>query len=159
MSKITKNSTVKNVSSLPKLELERTGYILLPAWFITITSNNTPYTFLVNGQSGRCTGTAPWSKVKVFGTIAAATAALWALLFTLLTKVEVPHINKITDIEKADYIIIRGGPQIAAGLIALAAGITLPIAIKKFLRLYRKLKRTGSVTTLIFAKKRQGGVK
>ncbi len=159
MRKITKNSTSKNVSSLPKLELERTGYILLPAWFITITSNNTPYTFLVNGQSGRCTGTAPWSRVKVFGTIAAATAALWALLFTLLTKVEVPHINKITDIEKADYIILRGGPQIAAGLIALAAGITLTIAIKKFLRLYRKLKRTGSVTTLIFAKKRQGGVK
>ena len=159
MRQLTPKNGAKIVSSAPKLELHRTGYILLPAWFITINAEGTPYTFLVNGQSGRCTGTAPWSKVKVFATIALLTAALWTLLFTLLIKVEMPHIEKIKTASEADKIIYGGWPQILAGVLAVVAGIVLVIAVKKFMRLIPKLRRTGSVTTHIFARKRQGGVK
>ncbi|GEM_PF-524476 len=159
MRQLTKDSSAKTVSSNPKLEMHRTGYVLLPAWFITINAKGTPYTFLVNGQSGRCTGTAPWSKAKVYGTILAATAVLWTILFTLLAQFEYPHIEKITDFNVADELIYSGKMQLAAGVIGVAAGIILTIAIKKFLRLIPKLKRTGSVSTHIFARRRQGGVK
>ena len=159
MRQLTKNSGAKTVSSHPKLEMYRTGYILLPAWFITINAKGTPYTFLVNGQSGRCTGTAPWSKVKVFGTITAATVVLWTILITLLTKVESPHIDKITDFKVANDMIYSGRLQIIAGILAVVATIIMVIAIKKFMRLIPKLKRTGSVSTRIFAGRRQGGIK
>ncbi len=159
MQQLTKNSSTKTVSSNPKLELHRTGYVLLPVWFVTINAKGTPYTFLVNGQSGRCAGTAPWSKTKVFGTIAAATAVLWTILFTLLATVEFPHINRITDFNVADKLIYSGKLQVSSGILATVATIILVIAIRKFLRLLAKLKRTGSVTTRIFAGRRQGGVK
>lgn len=159
MRQLTKNSSAKTVSSNPKLEMYRTGYILLPAWFITINAKGTPYTFLVNGQSGRCTGTAPWSKAKVFGTIAAATAVLWTILILLLTTVESPHIDKITDFNVADNIVYSGRPQLAAGLIATVATVIMVIAIKKLIRLVKKLDRTSSVRTRIFAGRRQGGIK
>jgi DNA-directed RNA polymerase subunit RPC12/RpoP len=159
MHQLTRNSSAKTVSSNPKLEMHRTGYILLPAWFITINAKGTPYTFLVNGQSGRCTGTAPWNKVKVFGTIGAVTAVIWTILFSLLANIEMPHIDKITDFNVADEMIYSGKLQLASGVIGVAAGIILFIAFKKLMRLYQKLKRTSSVSTHIFARRRQGGVK
>ncbi|MBO4649989.1 MAG: hypothetical protein J5653_02245 [Clostridiales bacterium] len=159
MRQLSKNSSAKTVYSNPKLEMHRTGYILLPAWFVTINAKGTPYTFLVNGQSGRCTGTAPWSKAKVFGTIAAVTMILWTILITLLTNVENPHIDKITDFKVADNLIYSGRLQFIAGILAVLAIITMVIAIRKFLRLIQKLNRTGSVRTHIFAGRRQGGVK
>lgn len=158
MRQITPNRQVKTVSSTPKLELHRTGYILLPAWFVTINAKGTPYTFLVNGQSGRCTGTAPWSKGKVFGTIALATAALWTGIFTLYTKVELPHIEKMT-LDEAEKMTLSPGPKVLIVLASLIAAILLCMAIPRFRRLTKKLKRTGSVSTQIFVGRRQGGVR
>ena len=56
-------------------------------------------------------------------------------------------------------MIYSGKLQLASGVIGVAAGIILFIAFKKLMRLYQKLKRTGSVSTHIFARRRQGGVK
>ena len=39
---------LKRVTSVPKTEFVRSSYALLPAWFITINKDSTPYTFLVN---------------------------------------------------------------------------------------------------------------
>ncbi|MDO5331961.1 MAG: hypothetical protein Q4E99_04705 [Bacillota bacterium] len=39
--------------------------ILLPVWFLTINYNNEPYTFLVNGQTGKLTGSIPTDGKKV----------------------------------------------------------------------------------------------
>ncbi|MBR5039786.1 MAG: hypothetical protein IKX68_01560 [Clostridiales bacterium] len=159
MRQITPENGAKIVTSSPKLELHRTGYILLPAWFITINAKGTPYTFLVNGQSGRCTGTAPWNKAKVYGTIAACTVAIWTILFTLLSKVELPHIDKIKTATAADDLIYTGRLQLAATLLAILTSYVMFVAVRKFMRLIPKLKRTSSVTTLIFAGRRQGGAK
>lgn len=38
---------------------------LLPIWIAAYDYHGTPYRFLVNGVTGKCTGTAPWSWVKV----------------------------------------------------------------------------------------------
>ena len=158
MRKLSPNKSSKTVSSTPKLELHRTGYILLPAWFITINAKGTPYTFLVNGQSGRCTGTAPWSKKKVFSTIALATIASWIAIIALFAKVIFPNIEKLS-LDEAERLATGIRLQIIVAAISLLAAFLFSIAIPKFIRLCRKLKRTGSVTTQIFAGRRQGGAK
>lgn len=38
---------------------------LLPIWISAYDYHGTPYRFLVNGVTGRCNGTAPWSWVKI----------------------------------------------------------------------------------------------
>ncbi|HUR80639.1 MAG TPA: zinc ribbon domain-containing protein [Thermoanaerobaculia bacterium] len=38
---------------------------LLPIWVAAYDYNGTPYRYLVNGVTGRCAGTAPWSWVKI----------------------------------------------------------------------------------------------
>lgn len=38
---------------------------LLPLWIAAYDYKGTPYRFLVNGVTGKCTGTAPWSWVKI----------------------------------------------------------------------------------------------
>lgn len=38
---------------------------LLPIWIAAYDYHGTPYRFLVNGVTGQCTGTAPWSWIKV----------------------------------------------------------------------------------------------
>ncbi|HET8773563.1 MAG TPA: zinc ribbon domain-containing protein, partial [Thermoanaerobaculia bacterium] len=38
---------------------------LLPIWVAAYDYHGTPYRFLVNGVTGRCHGTAPWSWVKI----------------------------------------------------------------------------------------------
>ncbi len=44
---------------------EEPSVILLPVWFLTINYNNEPYTFLVNGQTGKLTGSIPTDGKKV----------------------------------------------------------------------------------------------
>lgn len=38
---------------------------LLPVWIAAYDYRGKPYRFLVNGVTGKCTGTAPWSWIKV----------------------------------------------------------------------------------------------
>lgn len=38
---------------------------LLPVWIAAYDYRNKPYRFMVNGVTGKCTGTAPWSWVKI----------------------------------------------------------------------------------------------
>ena len=38
---------------------------LLPIWIAAYDYHGTPYRYLVNGVTGKCTGTAPWSWVKI----------------------------------------------------------------------------------------------
>lgn len=50
-------------------------YMMFPVWFLTFKYNGKPYTVLVNGQTGKVTGTLPWLKKRVWG-IAIATFIL-----------------------------------------------------------------------------------
>ena len=158
MRRQTPNKISKTVLSTPKLDLHRTSYVLLPAWFITINAKGTPYTFLVNGQTGKATGTAPWSRTKVFGTLAVLSLALCALIFTLLFKFELPHIDSLSynEAERGSTDI---GPRLLAVILVTAGAILMTMAVRMFKRLLQNLRRTESVVTQIFARKRQGGVR
>ena len=50
-------------------------YMMFPVWFLTFKYNGKPYTILVNGQTGKVTGTLPWLQKRVWG-IAIATFIL-----------------------------------------------------------------------------------
>lgn len=56
--------------------------VLLPVWIMAYRYKDQLHRFLVNGQTGRCTGTAPLSYRKILGVIGIVLAAiLLALLF------------------------------------------------------------------------------
>jgi hypothetical protein len=56
---------------------------LLPIWIAAYNYHDKPYRFLVNGVTGKCTGTAPWSWVKitilVLTLLTIAMIVLWAM--------------------------------------------------------------------------------
>lgn len=54
--------------------------VLLPVWIMAYRFNDRVYRFLVNGQTGRSTGQAPTSWLKIFVAIAAAILAALTLL-------------------------------------------------------------------------------
>ena len=39
-------------------------YALVPVWILTTRYNNQPYTFMMNGQTGKFIGSLPWDKGK-----------------------------------------------------------------------------------------------
>lgn len=54
---------------------------LLPVWIAAYDYHGKPYRYLVNGVTGKCTGTAPWSWIKVTFTILAALTVLMIILW------------------------------------------------------------------------------
>ena len=54
---------------------------LLPVWIAAYDYHGKPYRFLVNGVTGKCTGTAPWSWIKVTLAVLAALTALMIVLW------------------------------------------------------------------------------
>lgn len=55
-------------------------YALLPVWFMTRKYKGKSFTFVVNGQSGKMSGSLPVSWGRFFGFLAGFTAALTALI-------------------------------------------------------------------------------
>jgi DNA-directed RNA polymerase subunit RPC12/RpoP len=55
---------------------------LLPIWVSAYEYHGTPYRFLVNGVTGKCTGTAPWSWIKI--TLLVLTILTIAMIFVYL---------------------------------------------------------------------------
>lgn len=54
---------------------------LLPVWVAAYDYRGTPYRFLVNGVTGRCTGNAPWSWAKITALILVLLAVVLAILY------------------------------------------------------------------------------
>lgn len=58
-------SNIRILKNAPKLEVRKTEYAMFPAWFLTFRYQDTPYTILVNGQTGKVVGAVPFNKAKV----------------------------------------------------------------------------------------------
>ena len=154
----------KLVNSMPSAEFERTSYALLPAWFISVEHEGTPYTFLVNGQTGKVVGTAPWRNSLVVAMIAGIFLSLTALLTLIFWKVGI-----FQDAARAELVIWVNSRQTPYGILSgeaygslIVGSATLAFVgfcFAKFNHVYKNLLRTKSVGTFIFSRKRQGDAK
>jgi hypothetical protein len=68
-----------------EIEIHRVDLVLLPVWLASYSFGGSVYRLLVNGQTGRCVGTAPVSPHKV--SAAAALVAAMIVLFLWATGV------------------------------------------------------------------------
>ena len=150
-------SPFKKISSTPKIEMHKTGYILLPAWFITLNPDGKPYTFLVNGQTGKVVGTAPWNKalVTVSGIVLSASAvALILLLYKVTSYAILSNITIDVAVEASRNNLL----QLLASILTNFTAIFLIYSLGQFKHLLDKMNRAGSIVKFIFSKKRQGGM-
>lgn len=76
--------TAEQEYSAMKSSEGKVRYALLPVWVLTTKYRNKTYCFLMNGNSGRYSGTLPFSKAKLVGLFFAVTAAV-GLLGTAVT--------------------------------------------------------------------------
>lgn len=80
-------STVLPTSRQLQIDHSKARYILLPVWLLNTKYNGKTYTFAMNGQTGKMTGTFPVCKKRTlawFGGIWAASAAVIGLIQLLL---------------------------------------------------------------------------
>jgi hypothetical protein len=56
---------------------------LLPLWIAAYDYKGRPYRFLVNGVTGKCTGTAPWSWIKVTLTVLSVVTIILFVLYVM----------------------------------------------------------------------------
>jgi predicted RNA-binding Zn-ribbon protein involved in translation (DUF1610 family) len=56
---------------------------LLPIWIAAYDYHGKPYRYLVNGVTGKCTGTAPWSWIKVTLTIVTILTVILIVLYAM----------------------------------------------------------------------------
>ena len=63
-------------------------YVLAPVWILTTKYEGKPYTFMMNGQTGKMVGSLPVDKGKLtkytFGTLAASFVVAFALVHLIL---------------------------------------------------------------------------
>ena len=57
------NTEIK--SEYPKCAIKKADYVLFPVWFLTFRYKNTPYTILMNGQTGKIVGATPFHIGKI----------------------------------------------------------------------------------------------
>ena len=67
----------------PKCRVLNTDYVLLPVWFLTFRYRNQPYTIVMNGQSGKVIGTAPFDRKKALILLLSIYAVLGALVLIM----------------------------------------------------------------------------
>ena len=150
------------VTSVPTSELAFSSYALLPVWFISFEKNGTPYTFLVNGQTGKVVGTVPWNRalaVIMVGGFFLALAALTTFVFVQSGLLSTAHDFFYG---RSSRVLNRYGDNndsmISIGVLSAAAGL-FGYGVASFKKVVRNLNLSRSVVTFIFSKKRQGDVK
>ena len=73
--------TQRNLSVNTQFDALAYKNALLPIWISAYDYHGQPYRFLVNGVTGQCTGTAPWSWIKVTLLILTIATIVMVLLF------------------------------------------------------------------------------
>jgi len=119
-------------------------YMMFPVWFLTFKYNGKPYTVLVNGQTGKVTGTLPWLKKRIWG-IGIATFILVIAFIVAL------------------FFVIRGGaaPIVTfmwtCGVSALFCTSTVSFAVgfRGLRRIVKNLRLAQSEAIFNFVKRRQ----
>lgn len=139
------------VSSEEVHMITRAKYALLPVWFLTFYNKGTPFTLMVNGQTGKTVGTVPYSKPKyaaVLGFLIVAFGVLMAWIFAAV----IPWKAFQTAKDEAYGF----GLALTMVLLAVpAVSLILSGAEKRKRRLNESCNLTKSVSTAKYAGERQ----
>ena len=60
------------------------AYVMAPVWILTTRYENTPYMFLMNGQTGKMAGSLPYDHAKSYVYFAISTLISWPILYVLI---------------------------------------------------------------------------
>lgn len=140
--KTVKADNLVTTSYCPKKRLRDTKYVLLPVWFLTFRYQDEPYTFLVNGQTGKVVGAVPYVQ-KLFWLILIGLSVIGTLIGT-------PIMAGILETDSDErfkvWLMLVG-----LGVIAFSAGL------KKLAKVKEGINLSKSKVTLKFVKERQEG--
>ena len=139
-------------------------YALLPCWFLRIEYDGIQYSYIVNGQTGKVSGTAPWNQKIFFAGIIGISAAICTGLAILRSTVIHDYIYSLNTWDLTyDYNLGSMSFDTKMRLLLTALFLlALPLSIHTFGKLRRllgKRTRAGSAATHSFSRRRQGGVK
>ena len=59
----------------------KVAYAMVPVWILTTRYNDKPYTFMMNGQTGKVVGSLPYDSGKAWLYFAACTVILFPALY------------------------------------------------------------------------------
>ena len=136
------------VDSMPVHHITKRQYAYLPVWFLTFRQDNTPYTILMNGQTGKIVGAVPFIKKKVYIRFILL-AILFCVLFAIIGAISMPYIMNMRSSSDTGKI---GGLYFAGIFAALCR--TWPVATRKYKALMLSIKLTQSKTTSRFVRER-----
>lgn len=66
-------------------DVGKVSYALVPVWILTTRYNDKPYTFMMNGQTGKVVGSLPYDKTKAFLYPALCSLVLVPILYFLIS--------------------------------------------------------------------------
>lgn len=96
------DNRVKLIRTNPKYHFLKSEYVFLPAWFMTIHYKGEPYTFMVNGQTGKFVGSLPiqWKKVLILFLLLVLLFCLGSVFLPIL-------IGRLLRESEIEYSILR----------------------------------------------------
>ena len=65
-------------------DVGKVSYAMVPVWILTMRYNDKPYTFMMNGQTGKFVGSLPYDKTKAFLYPALCSLVLMPIIYFLL---------------------------------------------------------------------------
>ncbi len=119
-------------------------YMMFPVWFLTFKYNGKPYTVLVNGQTGKVTGTLPWQNKKILAI--AITTFILVIAFIV-----------------ALFFVVKGGVAdivtffwaAGASMLLATSTISFTVGFNGLRRILKNLKLAQSEAMFNFVKRRQ----
>lgn len=71
-------------SAAVKKDVGKVSYAMVPVWILTTRYNDRPYTFMMNGQTGKVVGSLPYDKTKAFIYPALCSLVLAPILYFII---------------------------------------------------------------------------
>lgn len=142
--KTVKANDLVTTSYCPRTRLHDMKYVLLPVWFLTFRYQDEPYTFLVNGQTGKVVGAVPYIK-NLFWMV-------WLLMSAVGTIFLTPVVTGLVQ-SGAD---LEGRMKLWIGIVGLGVAAFFT-GLRKLEKVKESIHLTKSKVMLNFVKERQEG--
>lgn len=142
-----KASSTKLISFGPTMDIRKLDYAMLPAWFLTFRYEGEPYTFLINGQTGKVVGGVPYSRPLMLPMLVVLSIVMSVIFAFLFSGV----------LSYSDFLDSESGLKLLITTLVLG-GVAWGSAVRMYHKLNDSIERTKSKIMLHFVKDRTGGM-